>query len=64
MKCYAENTKFIGKVKFENLTDEELGLLIYSLKQGDTEGYFNLGKGNLMDSVNAGYGFWDFLWKI
>jgi len=45
MKCYAENTKFIGKVKFENLTDEELGLLIYSLKQGDTEGYFNLGKG-------------------
>lgn len=45
MKCYAENTKFLGKVKFENLTDEELGLLIYSLKQGDTEGYFNLGKG-------------------
>lgn len=45
MKCYAENTKFIGKIKFENLADEELGLLIYSLKQGDTEGYFNLGKG-------------------
>jgi CRISPR-associated protein (TIGR03986 family) len=45
MKCYAEGTKFKGKVKFENLTEEELGLLIYSLKQGDTEGYFNLGKG-------------------
>lgn len=45
MKCYVENTRFIGKIKFENLTEEELGLLIYSLKQGDTEGYFNLGKG-------------------
>lgn len=45
MKCYAENTKFVGKIKFENLAEEELGLLIYSLKQGDTEGYFNLGKG-------------------
>ncbi|NMB32693.1 MAG: TIGR03986 family CRISPR-associated RAMP protein [Clostridium sp.] len=45
MECYPEGTKFAGKIKFENLTDEELGLLLYSLKQGDTEGYFNLGKG-------------------
>ncbi|HHV29775.1 MAG TPA: TIGR03986 family CRISPR-associated RAMP protein [Clostridium sp.] len=45
IKCYAEGTRFIGKIKFENLTEEELGLLIYSLKQGDTDGYFNLGKG-------------------
>ena len=45
MKCYDRKTKFTGKIAFENLTDEELGLLIYSLKQGDTEGYFNIGKG-------------------
>lgn len=45
IKCYDEKTKFKGKVVFENLSDEELGLLIYSLKQGDTEGYFNIGKG-------------------
>lgn len=43
--CCKEGTKFAGKVRFENLSDEELGLLIYSLKQGDTEGYFNIGMG-------------------
>jgi len=43
--CYPEGTKFAGEVRFENLSDEELGLLIYSLKQGDTEGYFNIGRG-------------------
>jgi len=45
MYCYKEGTKFMGKVCFDNLSDEELGLLIYSLKQGDTEGYFNIGMG-------------------
>lgn len=45
MYCYKEGTKFAGKVKFENLSDEELGLLLFSLKQGDTEGYFNIGMG-------------------
>lgn len=43
--CYNEKTIFTGKVRFVNLSDEEIGLLIYSLKQGDTEGYFNIGKG-------------------
>jgi len=43
--CYKEGTRFTGKVRFENLSDEELGLLIYSLKQGDTDGYFNIGMG-------------------
>jgi len=45
MYCIKEKTKFSGKVRFENLSDEELGLLLYSLKQGDTEGYFSLGMG-------------------
>jgi len=45
MYCYKENTRFEGRVLFENLSDEELGLLLYSLKQGDTEGYFNIGMG-------------------
>lgn len=45
MYCYKENTKFAGRVLFENLSDEELGLLLYSLKQGDVEGYFNIGMG-------------------
>ena len=34
--------KLLGRIRFENLSDEELGLLLYSLKQGDTEGLFNL----------------------
>ena len=37
--------KLLGRIRFENLSDEELGLLLYSLKQGDTEGLFNLGMG-------------------
>lgn len=45
MNCYKEGTKYEGKVCFENLSNEELGLLIYSLKQGDTGGYFNIGMG-------------------
>lgn len=45
MYCHKEGTKFKGKLRFENLSNEELGLLIYSLKQGDTEGYFNIGMG-------------------
>ncbi len=45
LKCYNEKTTFTGKVRFENLSDIEIGLLIYSLKHGDTEGYFNMGKG-------------------
>ncbi len=45
MYCIKEKTKFSGEVRFENLSDEELGLLLYSLKQGDTEGYFSLGMG-------------------
>jgi len=51
MICIREKEKFSGSVRFENLTDEELGLLMYSLKQGDTEGIFNIGK---MVLVNAG----------
>ncbi len=43
--CHNEKTIFAGKIRFENLSDEEIGLLIYSLKQGDTEGCFNIGKG-------------------
>lgn len=43
--CYREGTKFAGKVRFENLSNEELGLLLYSLKQGDTEGYLTIGMG-------------------
>ena len=45
MECYNEKTNFLGRIRFENLSDEELGLLLYSLKQGDTEGLFNLGMG-------------------
>lgn len=45
MHCYKKGTRFSGRVRFDNLSDEELGLLIYSLKQGDTEGYFNIGMG-------------------
>ena len=53
MECYNEKTNFLGRIRFENLSDEELGLLLYSLKQGDTEGLFNLGMGKPYGLGNA-----------
>jgi CRISPR-associated protein (TIGR03986 family) len=44
-KAINKGIKFNGIIRYENLSSIELGLLIYSLKQGDTEGLFNIGKG-------------------
>jgi len=36
---------FKGAVRFENLSKKELGLLLFSLQQGDTEGKCSIGQG-------------------
>lgn len=45
-----ENTKFVGKIRFTNLTEDELGLLLWSVKLNATS-HMNIGK-----AKSYGYG--------